>query len=295
LAACCILSLQNEGTVMRRWILSLCLVGLSSGAFAGDLGLPPLRGSSAYDPAAPLYDRWSGFYAGGHFGYGNINADLTDAFDALNVFSSSNSFTAPLGAVSAWAAFGINDKTASSYGGFFGYNSQWDEAVLGVEINYNRTSLRASQTSSRCYSDVNLQCAPAITLGDGNSYDVAVDATASARIVDYATLRGRAGWAYGNIMPYAMVGLAFGWVETSRTATASGTPTVPPGTGTAFTTIEGEVRTRYAWGFVGGLGVDVLLLPNVFLRAEYEYLDLDSVANIALNVSTVRAGIGVKF
>lgn len=276
---------------MSRWLfVLLCAVGISPNAFGADLDLPPLRGSSTrFIPGVPLFARWQGFYAGGQLGYGSTTMDFTNAFDSLGVFDSSNLFTAPLGRVSGWARLGTDQTADTSYGGFFGYNGQWDDAVLGVEINYNHTSLQGQAGASRCFSDANPLCLSAITLGDGNRYNVTIDAAATSRLTDYATFRGRGGWAYKNLMPYAMLGLAVGRVETTRLATATGTPT---GIGAPFVRTEGESGTQFNWGYAAGVGIDVLLHPNLFVRAEYEFMHLNSV-NIDLN--TVRVGAGVKF
>ena len=282
-------SLRGKATVMRRCFLSLCLFGLSSHAVAADLDWP-LRGPARTLPDAP---HWGGLYVGGQFGYGAGQMDFGNAFNSLDVFSSANTFTAPLGRVSSWATFGTNYPGAINYGGFFGYNSTWEDAVLGVEINYNHFGLSGSATSSRCYSNTNAQCtSAAIVLGDGNSYDVTVNATAAARVTDYATFRGRGGWAYGSIMPYAVIGLAVGRVETTRFASASGTPT---GAGAAFTTTEGDNNTRYAWGISGGAGVDFMLMSGLFARAEYEFVQLNSVLGKSIEFNTIRVGVGAKF
>jgi outer membrane immunogenic protein len=277
---------QTKGAVMRRWCIAFCLIGLASSASAGEFEMPVLRGSTPFIPAPPRYTRWSGFYAGGQFGYSTAHADFTSAFDSLNVFDPSNRFTAPFGSVSSWAALGRTDQDAGSYGGFFGYNAQWEDAILSAEVNYNHSSLSTTASDSQCYSDTNLQCLRnSITLGDGNSYDATVDATATARITDYATFRGRAGWAFRNFMPYAMFGLAVGRVETTRTATATGTPIAA---GSAFVATEGDARSRYSWGYTVGGGFDFLLLSNVFLRAEYEFIHLNPVADIKLDIGTAR-------
>jgi outer membrane immunogenic protein len=277
---------------MRRWFISFCMLSLSSSAFGADYDLPRLRGSSdRFVPAAPQFARWEGFYAGGQFGYGLSQMNFSNAFDAVNIFDSTIPFTAPLGQVSSWANLGKTFPGATSYGGFIGYNRQWEDAVLGVEINYNHTSLRGRSSRSRCYSDVDTQCLAEITLGDGNDYNVTVDASASAHVTDYATIRGKAGWAYENIMPYAVIGLAVGRVITTRTATATGTPIT---LGAPFVTTEGDTTTRFNFGYSLGLGIDVLLLSNLFVRAEYDYTYLSSLVG-GININNVRAGAGVKF
>jgi outer membrane immunogenic protein len=275
---------------MRRWFFLLLLIVLPSGVDAADYGVPALRGP--FVPQAPYYGRWAGFYGGGQVGYGATRMDFGKAFDTVNIFDPSNPFTAPLGSVSTWATFGTDHPAAISYGGFVGYNSQWGDAVLGVEVNYNHTSLRGQSSASQCYSDTDPLCLTEITLGDNNDYNVTVNATASARITDYATFRARGGWAAGNFMPYAMIGLAVGRVEIARTATATGALV---GGGGDFVAVESSGGTRYPWGYSAGVGIDVLLLPNVFVRAEYEYVTLRSVMSMDLAINAGRIGAGVKF
>jgi outer membrane immunogenic protein len=276
---------------MRRWFLCLCLIGLSCGADAADFGAPPLRGS--YGPEARPYGRWSGLYGGGQIGYGTAEMDFTGAFNGVNIFDSSTAFTSALGSVSSWAAFGSDRPAAISYGAFVGFNSQWEDAVLGVEVNYNHTSLKGQSSDSRCYSEfADPQCSGPLSVS-GTDYNATVNATASARLTDYATFRARAGWAYGNIMPYAMAGVALGRVETTRTATATATE-VSGGPG-QLSAAQSVASTRYPWGFMAGAGIEFLLLPNVFVRAEYEFVRLENVTNIDLDLNTVRFGAGVRF
>jgi opacity protein-like surface antigen len=47
------------------------------------------------------------------------------------------------------------------------------------------------------------------------------------------------------------------------------------------------------YGYTAGLGVDVNLISNLFLRAEWEYVRFTT--QVDTNVNTVRAGLGYKF
>jgi outer membrane immunogenic protein len=183
---------------------------------------------------------------------------------------------------------------AASYGGFVGYNTQWDDAIIGIELNYNHSSLFGSWSSSRCYDETNLACFGAITLGDGNAYNATVVATTSARITDYGTLRGRGVWAYGNLLPYAFAGVALARAEVANAATVDATPTATS-LGVAFVHTERDARTRFTWGYSLGVGIDFLVTPNVFLRGEYEYIKLNAVGGVELAINTARFGAGVKF
>jgi opacity protein-like surface antigen len=279
---------------MRRLVVALGLITLASSALAADYELPTLRGSSPYVPAPPTYTRWTGFYAGGQVGYSAAHTDFSQVPASLTAFDPTIPFTAPFGLVSAWAELGANTSSAASYGAFIGFNTQWDELVLSFEANYNHTSLSTSSSDTRCYnSAVALLCQGNITLGDGNTYTATVVATGAMQVTDYGTFRFRAGWAYENVLPYAMVGIAVGRALTSRFATATGTPT---GAGTAFTTTEGHVDTSMlVWGYSAGLGFDWLILPSVFLRGEYEYVSFFKVSTMRTDIHTGRVAAGFRF
>ena len=246
---------------MRRCLVALCLLASVTQSNAQDFETPTLRGTSPFIPVAPKYTRWDGFYAGGHVGLGLASMDFRNAFDSTNIFDPNNTLTAPLGHVS-WAQLGQKNVRGTVFGGFAGYNTQFDDAVVGVEFNYNATSLFGSSTATRCWAEAVVGCLPAITLGDGNDYNVNVTATSWARISGYGTLRGRAGWAYGSFLPYATAGITVARVEVSRSATADATPT-PTSAGTAFVHTETDRLTRFTWGYSLGGGVDFLIMPNV--------------------------------
>jgi len=192
-----------------------------------------LRGG--YSETPPTYARWDGWSFGGEFGYSNLNADFTSA--------------------TATAALPKTTSNSPQYGGFIGYNIQWDDLVVGFEGAYDRqNSLTASVANAA--------------------------ASSSVKLIDYATFRARAGYAIGQFLPYAFLGGAAGRFN--------------------YATIEGTAQTsgrdnQYAGGFTAGLGVDVAILPNVFVRAEYEYVLFSPFGDIRTNMNSARAGIGVRF
>jgi len=236
---------------------------------------------------------WGGFYGGGQVGYGASYMHFSKSGRGITAFDPNNTFTAPFGSVSSWVDLGTDNARAASYGGFIGYNWQWDDLILGFEGNYNHTKLFGSATATRCYDAVITSCSAAITLGDTNAYNATVTAMASARITDYGTARLRAGWVNDNLLPYAMIGLAVGRVEVSRYATATGTPVAA---GTAFTRTEGTVNSpMLAFGYSAGLGADFLIFPNVFVRAEYEFVKFLLVSDVRSQIHNGRLGMGLKF
>ena len=87
------------------------------------------------------------------------------------------------------------------FGGFAGYNSQWDDVVLSLELGYNRTSLSAIPTAFPISR---------VTSAGNNAYAATLTGSGSMQMLDYATLRARAGWNIGNFLPYVTAGAAVG-------------------------------------------------------------------------------------
>ena len=222
----------------RAWRTStaamLIAAAMTAQAAAADMPETVLRGSYT-EPAPSGYARWDGVSLGAQFGYSNLTADFASV-----------STTTPLPKVST---------NSAQYGGFLGYNAQWDELVLGVEGAYNRAnSLSATGVNGTLSS--------------------------TFKLVDYATLRARAGYAFGQFLPYAFFGAAAGRVNYA---------TVSAGTTTS------SRDNGYTAGFTTGLGIDVAILPNVFVRAEYEYVLFAPIGGIRSSVNTARAGVGIRF
>jgi opacity protein-like surface antigen len=216
---------------MRRIMVSLIAFGFVQSALAADYGEPVLRGSQTYYvPGNPVYFRWDGFYFGGQVGWTVSNIKISSVAPDTQIGGSAN---------------------GASYGAYAGYNAQWENAVLGVEVNYNHTSVGS---------------APQPGLGSLG--------TTSASITDFGTFRGRGGWVFDNVMPYGFVGFAIGNADT--------------------TTLTGP-SSAIGYGWALGAGVDWAVLPNIVLRAEYEYLRLDNMRDIRTTLNTVRTGVAVRF
>jgi opacity protein-like surface antigen len=185
--------------------------------------------------------------------------------------------------VSQWTVLGSADVRDITYGGFIGYNSQWENVVLGIEANYNRISASVSDSDGL----------RRIVSAGGDIYDVTVTSEAAMRITDYGTLRGRAGYVMGRFLPYAMLGFAFGRVETIHSASViafdqpSGAAYVP-----LFST---ETKANYAIGYAVGAGIDMAVLPNVFLRAEVDWVQFTNLPDEKAHITTGRVAAGMKF
>src|SRR3984885_9177207 len=120
-----------KGRLMRRVVYALILFGLASPAAAADVGLDFLRGSDTVGPGT--YSRWSGFYLGGQAGYGWASADFSGpaAAGIGNALAQANLQYSV--AQSQWATIsGTGTAPAPQFGGFIGYNTQFEDVVFGV-------------------------------------------------------------------------------------------------------------------------------------------------------------------
>jgi opacity protein-like surface antigen len=262
-------------------LCGFALIGMSGHAVAADLADSFLRGSSTI-MSAPGAARWDGFYFGAQVGATYSGADFTGATKSLvgNILRESDFIGA---GVPDWNLLGKVDTSGSSIGGFVGYNAQWDDAVVGLELNYNRTSLALASTAS-------IGRQPA-----GFPDSVFIDGNASMRITDYGTARLRGGWAAGSFLPYGFVGVALGRADVSRSATVNlVNPAFSPGP--YFTQSQTDAKLGdFAYGYTAGLGVDICLMSNLFLRGEYEYVQFGAFNEIKAHIHTARVGAGLKF
>ena len=215
---------------LRPLVLCALLAVLVAPATAADLDDSWLRGSISAGPV-----RWDGVIIGGHFGYTNMNTDFKNATELVQLSSTTTSST--------------------SYGGFLGYNMQWDDLVLGIEGTYTRpSSLQTTSTD--------------------------ILASSSMKLIDYATVRARAGYAFGQFLPYGFIGAAIGRMNHMTTEGS---------------TVTSNRDNAIDGGFTVGLGVDVAVLPNVFVRGEWEYVAFGQVSGVRVTTNTGRVGVGVRF
>jgi opacity protein-like surface antigen len=175
---------------------------------------PALRGT-----LAPGFARWDGWQAGIQGGYSNMKL-------------SSSQFT-----------------NGPSFGGFVGYNFQWDQLVIGFDVGYKYASV--------------------LGFDDG--------VTQQFKLVDFVPIRARAGYAIGTFLPYALLGGAIGRFNYFNPSTGIGED------------------NAFSAGFLTGLGVDWLITPGVFIRAEWQYIAFASVGSTLSQVNTGQLAIGVKF
>lgn len=259
---------------MRRFVLAAMMFGAVSGAHAADMpDLPILRGSYTDGASAPR-PNWQGLYVGGQAAYGSITSDRNSS--TFNTALEST-FVPPAGVPPyTWTALGQAHGTGVGYGGFAGYNWQWDDVVIGLEGNYLHTGLSA------------LTNATGITYA-GTPLAVATTTYSSARVnlTDFGSARIRAGYVMGCFLPYAFAGTGFGsqTVQSNIAATPAPDPLFGP--------VSSRTKTKLVYGYSAGVGVDVMLVGGLFMRAEYEYQRVTST--IESNINSARLGVGYKF
>jgi high affinity Mn2+ porin len=189
--------------------LSLGLLALAAPASAADL---PVK---AKVPAQTVYD-WTGFYVGGHFGYGggSLGPD-TNALPEQGVF--------------------LPHSVTGLIGGYqMGYNRELaNRVVLGVEADATFTSPLDEAAFARL---------PPMPFNTSLDY--------------VGSVRGRIGYAFGNWMPYATGGFAWGH---TRAEINDG---------------SGAVIGHYQPGWTAGVGLEFAVSGNWSAKLEYDYVGL---------------------
>src|SRR3954454_430492 len=193
---------------MRRHLLIAVMFGAISGAQAADMpdnlrgSIPPTLSTSSVN--------WQGYYIGGQGGYGSADENFTGSkmftdplFRAMYAPNSSLLAADPIigGSVPlSPLVFGKATARTSGYGAFAGYNSQWDDVVIGIEASYLHGDFGGSSTVIQTNPRL-----PSIS-------------TAAISISDMATFRARAAYVYGCFLPFMFGGFAVGNADVSRTA-----------------------------------------------------------------------------
>jgi outer membrane immunogenic protein len=270
---------------MRRLLLATVMFGVVSGAQAADL--PDfLRGSFSPLPVARV--NWQGYYLGAQAGTGTSDMSFVGTAKSVAAHLLADTALDEGGMVSSLPVGGKVSVHGNGIGGFAGYNSQWDDVVLGIELSYLHGKFGGSQGDSigRSFTD---------SLGFLDN--VTYQATSTMAISDMGTFRVRGGYAIGLFLPYLFGGVALGQANIVNTAHIFGTQdnatSIPP-QHIAFdlTATDGKF-SHLIFGYSAGIGVDVMLTAGLFLRAEWEYVRFTSAVDT--NVNTVRAGLGYKF
>jgi len=255
---------------MRRFLLVAVICGAAGVAQAADMpDLPFLRGSFSEGLSRSSVN-WQGSYVGGQVSYGSVTSKVPSGLnnDLRDIYP----MVPPPGVAYDWEPLGSAHGNATGYGAFAGYNSQWDDVVVGFEANYIHDGFRSVASS------VGSTYAGGVVQSITNS-------NATVKLSDFGSLRVRGGYVMGCFLPYLFAGTGLGGQTVDRTVSASPDP-LRPGTSAAS-------KTKLVFGYSAGAGIDVMLVGGLFVRAEYEYRRVTS--DVESNINTVRAGLGYKF
>jgi outer membrane immunogenic protein len=243
-------SLKYLEIAVKKLVAALFTVAISAvGASAADL---PVKAPAM---VAPVYS-WTGFYLGVNAGgvFSESDPSTTTVFSPIGYFAQSSTF----------AIGGVGDQQTHrsdfTGGGQFGYNWQVNNAVVGLEADFNYFGVRGSVTGAAVYPC----CAPtAFTINSSMSSDW------------LATFRGRAGFlATPALLLYATGGLAVAdlkanWLFTDTFATARESASIS--------------TTRVGWTL--GAGGEYALMNGWSVKAEYLYVDLGRATTTSTNLT----------
>ena len=284
---------------LRAGLAALALILMApAGAVAADM--PEfLRGS--YSPSST---RWDGFYFGAQAGKTFGTADFSNSTASLISYILAETELAPI--VSNWKTLPKGSTGAASFGGFIGYNYQWNDVVMGGELNYNHMSINTGAQGS-----LGPILVPGAPLPDASTvlYRVTVASAASVTINDIVTARLRGGWTFDRFMPYGFIGLAVGRVDVSRfvdvivdksiTPPPVGGIPSPPGPFVSQPLSRNpqsqSQNGAIAYGFTAGLGIEFALMQNMFARAEWEFIEFPNINEFRVSMNSARVAVGLKF
>jgi opacity protein-like surface antigen len=282
-----------EGSMKKLVFASGALVALIAAgpAMAAD------REIRAPAPAyAPVSD-WSGFYVGGHAGYGWGDDPFNMVLFGNDVNGAGNSSLNTPGV----SLNGIKPK--GFVGGFhFGYNQQWSNWVGGLEIDISGTDMKGSTANTATGSFTNV-FGPGVT-----------PVTNTVSVTDKFDLLGSARARLGvltwpNVLLYGTGGLAWThFVQNLNETITTGGPSPLIQTLTTSNHIA-------AFGWVAGAGGEAKIYnSNWLFRVEYLHYDFGDRGGFTANstiagtgsasastilgrltADVVRAGISYKF
>ena len=255
---------------MRLTVLAaagaLASASATGGVLAADYGYMPGPGP------APFVPTWQGFYIGGHAGFGE--ADVEGAGSAVYIDNATPALN-----------FSGDFRDTLTPGGFIGgaqagYNWQFNALVFGIEGDIS-------------FADWN---AYSVLFDEPlDAFGVAADAVGevSAKVDMLASVRGRLGMAFDNVLVYGTGGVA--WAE----AEARGTVFVDDGV--TINEIDSAKKSFDDMGFVAGGGLSWMILPQTFsvgIEGLYYFFDdkktfvddkFDINTGVAVGEATVNA------
>jgi outer membrane immunogenic protein len=242
------------------WALVTALAALPFGSVAQATDMPV----KALPPVIPGVN-WTGFYLGGHLGYGWGNKDFSLPDIAGQKFGDCTGSHQECFDFSKLGSPALSHKLAGLLGGVqAGFNLQSGAFVYGVEGQLSWTDMKKDSLSKLGqFHYVNCW------------YDIAkeIDLKAHTEVSWVATLSGRIGYAIDRVLIYAKGGVAFAdqdynWIVTK-------------GSKDLATAKFSDTHT----GWMVGGGAEWALWHNWSAKLEYNYMDFGTeTINVAASV-----------
>jgi len=244
---------------------ALAAVMMASAAQAADL---PRKAPVYKAPPVVAAFSWTGFYIGGHVGYGWGKTKLNNFFDPLNPGT-----TYP-GSDASY------DTDGFLAGGQIGYNWQTGNLVLGLEADASWTDIKGSGSNDP------LTVGGPIPLGSCLDFE----GSCTTKIEALGTITGRLGFAADRALFYAKGGAA--WVHEKHTFRASN-PADPTDPFTNF----GATTKKTRWGWTVGAGIEYAFSNNWSGKIEYNYLDFgdEKIGFSGFAFPNNNFGVGASF
>jgi outer membrane immunogenic protein len=248
----------------ERSIIAVAVVMLTTTGhvLAADLPAPALP-----SPVPAIYN-WTGVYVGANGGWADGNSNWTNNCPGCQSLSTGGG--SPLGAGGETGSFSVSGYLA---GGTLGFNYQIGPWVYGIEGDFDWTHLTGSSGS---------------TCG-GLSDAVPPPTGCETESAWLATVRGRVGYAFNNVLLFGTAGGAVARIKTGL---------IPPSTFDSSTEA----------GWTVGAGIEVGFAPNWTAKAEYLFVDLPNAtcttmtncgflagSTVTFNENMVRVGVNYKF
>jgi outer membrane immunogenic protein len=278
--------------MMRRITLSLLAatamgVIACHGASAADMAV---KAAPQPPPPPPLWN-WSGWYFGGHFGFGVTRQEFGTPNN--DFFSDTEGF-GPTGVTGLGSHTGVGPLGGFQLGwNWQAPNSPW---VWGIEGMFSFADLKGEHSKAFSASSA-LSGGDSLTLNQVN-----FNPTLSSKVKDIALITARFGITSGpqdRTLWYVKGGAA--WAKTSYALTANGTATqtfVDFADSTASASANNRVATLTGnssrWGWTVGTGVEWGLWDNWSTKIEYDFVGFGN-HDVTLNGTVCNSGTAGSF
>jgi opacity protein-like surface antigen len=268
------------------------------------------------------YNDWSGFYIGGQAGYLNSTIQFGDTLQNTLKTVVQGSAIGDAIINSQTLTLPERTKNGATYGGFIGYNWDFNGTLFGFELEYSSASLKVNTVNSAIQQATII---PEVTPPVQGTVGMQIAGASRVKVQNLGSFRLRGGFAIENFLPYAFLGVALGqgsnayaaigtnsvWIEPQDIILNDGIVLTQPGywaaaatsglyegqaLGRATTLVNKQIHSVFWWGYTLGLGGEINITDNLFLRAEYAFVALDSGSKSGQPlINKVTGGIGLRF